>query len=94
MTFHCNIATGVTAEEKVNVDNAKAVGISILDSMVGKCVMDFSFKKKNQIVTMTTNNAIRISDELVNIDPQLLFQRLVTAGMRNEQLSEIFQYEL
>ena len=29
-----------------------------------------------------------------HIDPQVLFQRLVTAGMGNEQLPEIFQHEL
>lgn len=92
-TLH-NIDTGVTAEGRVNADNAKTVGTAIVDSMIGKGVMDHSFKKKDQLVTMGSTNAIKIGDELVNIDPQLLFQRLVTAGTRNEQLPEIFQYEL
>ena len=43
---------------------------------------------------MASNNAIKVSHELVNIDPLVLFQRLVTAGISNEQLPEIFQYEL
>ena len=53
-----------------------------------------SFKKKNQVVTMASNNAIKLNQELVSIDPQVLFQRLVTAGMSNEQLPENFQFEL
>ena len=92
-TMH-NLTTGVTAEDRVNADNAKSVGTTIIDSMVGKCVLDHSFKKKSQIVTMASNYAVKIGDEMINIGPQLFFQRLVTAGMRNEQLSEIFQYEL
>ena len=43
---------------------------------------------------MASNNAIKVSHELVNIDPQVLFQRLVTAGMSNDKLPEVFQYEL
>ena len=54
---------------------------------------DTSFKK-NQIVTMTSNNSIKISYESVNVNSQVLFQRLVTAGMSSEQLLVIFQYEL
>ncbi len=57
-------------------------------------VVNISFKKKDQIVTMDTSNAIKICDEVLNIDPQLLFQRLVTAGTKNEQLLEVFGYEL
>ena len=43
---------------------------------------------------MASNNAIKVGHELVNIDPLVLFQRFVTAGISNEQLPEIFQYEL
>ena len=57
-------------------------------------MLEHSFKKRNQVVTMALVNAIKISDELINIDPQLLFQRLVITGMKNEQLPEIFQCEL
>ena len=90
-----NIVTGVTAAaDTVNAENPKAVGTAIVNEMVGKNVIEHSFKKKNQIVNMASNNAIKVSNELVSIDPQVLFQRLVTAGMSNEQLPKVFQYEL
>ena len=79
------IVTGVTAAaDTVNAENAKAVGTAIVNEMVGKNVIEHSFKKKNQIVNMASNNAIKVSHELVNIDPQVLFQRLVMAGMSND----------
>ena len=90
----CNIATGVTAEDTINAEDAKTIGTTIVDAMVGKCVAEHSFNIKNQIVTMASNNVIKVNHELINIDPQVLFQRLVTAGMSNEQLPEIFQSEL
>ena len=56
--------------------------------------IEHPFKKNDQIVNMASNNAVKVSHEQVNNDPQVLFQRLVTAGMSNDQLPEIFQYEL
>ena len=91
-SLHC-VTTGVTAGEKVNADNARAVGDAIINSMVGQNVLDHAFKRKHQLVTINTHT-IKISGEFVQIDPQLLFQRLVTAGTRSEQLTDIFEYEL
>ena len=89
-----NIITGVTAENKINAENAKRIGTTIINAMVGKCVIEHSFKKKDQIITMASNNAIKVNQEIILIDPQVLFQRLITVGMTSEQLPEIFQYEL
>ena len=41
-------------------DEAKILGTTV-DSMVGKCVMDTSFK--NQIVTVASNTSIKIVHE-------------------------------
>ena len=55
--------------------------------------MQHSFKKKDQAVTHSTS-AVKVNNETMQIDPQLLFQRLITAGSRNDQLEEIFRFEL
>ena len=89
-----NIASGVTAHATVNVDRSKDVGQSILKSIAGKKVVDVVFRKKDQAVTMTVKSGIKIRDETVQIDPQLLFQRLVTVGLRGEDLKEVLSYEL
>lgn len=89
-----NIATGVTAHPTVNAYQGKAVGQNIMSSMEGQQVGDYTFRRKNQAVTMDAKSSVKIRGEEVHVDPQLLFQRLITAGVRSDELSEIFKYEL
>lgn len=76
-----NIVTGVTAHTNVNVHNAKTVGEQILVSMEGQKVTDYTFKRSRQAITMAAKASVKIRDEEVHVDPQLLFQRLVTGQM-------------
>ena len=59
-----NTVTGDTAENTINAEDAKSVGNAIVNEMVGKCVAEYSFKKTNQVVTMPSNSAIKVSHEL------------------------------
>ena len=47
-----NIETGEVSSTKVNVDQAKDIGKKIVESMVGKTVTEFKFKKSAQIVCL------------------------------------------
>ena len=85
-----NIVTGVVSEHAVNAPDAKDVGNNIISSLHGKKIM----RRKEQVVTMASQNVIKIRDEMIPLDPQLLFQRLVTAGMRQERMGEVFTYKL
>lgn len=89
-----NIATGVTAHATVTAHQGKSVGQKILTSMEGQQVGEYTFRKKDQAITIDAKSCVKIRDEEVHVDPQLLFQRLITAGIRSDELSEIFQYEL
>ena len=89
-----NIATGVTAPTNVNVDEAKPIGENIIKKMAGKKVVDFSFRKKDQAVNMEAKSLVKIRNEEVQIDTIILFQRLVTAGTRSEDLPDVFKHEL
>ncbi|VDI77901.1 Hypothetical predicted protein [Mytilus galloprovincialis] len=91
-----NIETGVSATSDVNADRAKDIGLSILKSMEGKCVSDFTFKRKHQAITLQDKPiCVYAEPEIATIDPQLLFQRfIVAADSIYEDKSEIFSYEL
>jgi hypothetical protein len=92
-----SISTGVTADPTTNVDRAKDIGLSIVESMVGKAVSEFKFKKKDQAVTMDVKRCARVDGERLQVDPQLLFQRLVTAAVVQREdgdLRSVFEYEL
>ena len=66
-----SIATGVTAERTVNADNATEVGSKILQSMTGKNVSDFTFKK-DTVVTMDSKSCAKVDGQSLPVDPQLL----------------------
>ena len=91
---NCNlrsVATDINAERRVNVGAAKTVGMNLLEKMADKNVLQHTFTKKDQVVTLWAS-AVKINQETIQIDPQLLFQRLITAGTQTFQLEEIFQY--
>ena len=91
-----NIVSRVAAHDKVNVDQAKHVGQTILQSMVGEKVNEYSFRRKNQAVTLGSKTTVVISGDSVPVDPQLLFQRLSVIATREEQddPAAMFKYEL
>ena len=89
-----NIATGITAGKEVTADRARDVGCKILTNMVGQNVGDHSFKKKDHVVTMSHKQSVKVDGENVNVDPQLLLQRLVMAAGDDLDVAENFKYEL
>ena len=89
-----NIMTGVNADSNVNVDAAAEVGTKVLESMTGKSVCSYSFSRCAQAITMASKSLLTIGNESVQVDPQLLFQRLILACNSAEELTSVFQYEL
>ena len=74
-----NIMNGVHANDTVNVDDAKDIGQGILASMTGTFVTEFAFKRSNQAETLATRSSVKCDREKIQVDPQLLFQRLIVA---------------
>ena len=90
-----NIETGMSADIRVNVNSAEEVGNKVLDSIIGKNVLEYSFKKCNQAVTLGSKSSIKVDGEAITVDPQLLFQRLIAAADRLcDNQADIFSYEL
>ena len=83
--------TGLTADCSVNVDRAKEVGETILKSMVANNVQEYTFKKKNDLVTMGQKKSIKVDGEPLQINPQLLFQRLTAVAQdMTQNVAEFF----
>ena len=43
--------------------------------MVGNSTFDFKYKKKDMAITIKVNDCVNIKDSVVDVDPQLFFQR-------------------
>ena len=89
-----SIATGVHAHSTANVDKAVEVGNMILTSMHGKTAVEYTFQRKNQAITLGQSFSIKIDGDRIQIDPQLLFQRLTTVVQSSSELESAFRYEL
>ena len=72
-----SITSSLTADQTVNVHRTKHVGEKILDKMFGKNVFSFSFSRKDTVTLLGQDKQARVDEEVVNINPQLLFQRLL-----------------
>ena len=62
--------------------------------MTGKSVCSYSFSRCALAITMASKSSLTIGNESVQVDPQLLFQRLILACNSAEELTSVFQYEL
>ena len=89
-----NIMTGITADKSMNVDNAFERGENTLSSMAGKSVLLHVFKRKDQVTTLGVKSSIKVDGQTIQIDPQLLFHRLVIASKSFEENKSYFAFEL
>ena len=89
-----NIYTGLHAQYTVNADKAQVIGNGILNRMEGETVAEYIFKKNHQVTTLDTKSVVKIEGITVQIDPQLLFQRLTLAAKAAGSIEDVFKYEL
>ncbi|KAK6184998.1 hypothetical protein SNE40_007330 [Patella caerulea] len=58
---------------------------------------EFSFRKKDEVVTMGQSNKINVDGDPVTIDTQLLFQRFIAIGSVSSDIDnteDLLKYEL
>ena len=72
-----NIATGVVADNDVNVDNLIFIGKRIVCEMEGKDIYKCVLKRRDKVKTMSSKTSMSLQDKEKCIDSHLLFQRLV-----------------
>jgi hypothetical protein len=89
-----SVSNGVHGHTSVNVDKAKSIGNTILASMYGQTTAEYTFKKRDQAITLSTQSTVKCGGEAVQVNPQLLFQRLTVAAKASQDLASVFKYEL
>ena len=72
---------------RVLLEKARDVGQSILDPMTGKAAAKYSFTKSNQAITFSAKSSIKVDGDKIQVDPQLLFQRLIIASQSLDDMS-------
>ena len=84
--------SGEVAEKTVNVFDAKYIGHTILQKMMGQSVFKYSL---DMAVTMKCKSSVEYNGEIIPIDNQLLFQRLSSVAARDHtELKSALNYGL
>jgi hypothetical protein len=79
----------------VNVQHACGIGQIIVDYMDGMDAFSISFKRNRQVKTLNEKSKVKTQGDSLNVNSQLLFQRLVTAARNiTEDVSKIFEYHI
>ena len=93
-----SIATGLTAapSHNINCDDAETIGAKIHAQMTGSDITEATIKKKDCARTLDqVNNAIKINNKTVQIDPLVLFIRCATLAERmDDDIVSYFEYEM
>ena len=88
--------TGEVADCSVHAYLANEIGEKIIQDMEGIPVLDYSFTTKDRAKIMNTSSNIKLDNEVVPVDPQLIFQWLLATVIRDNDINmqQVFQYEL
>ena len=89
-----NIVTGIEAPSDTNVHEYKAVGMNIINKMVGQAAFQYSFKRKDKAKTLGDSSSVPIAPDRT-IDPALLFQRFIVVSQTGVlSMQEVMKHEL
>ena len=97
LTELISIANGVTdsEESQVKCDEAEQIGSNIQQSLDNVEIKISKIKRSEKVQTMATlQNAVKIEDEEVPIDPMTLFSCLVVFVMRENDIPLYYFYVL
>lgn len=90
-----SLSTGLIADETINCDEVEKVGHDIKSQLDGIAVIKATLKRKEKVKPLSSlKNIIRVNNQTVNIDPALLFTRLIVIAERCDDIKSYFDYEL
>lgn len=91
-----NIVDGIVSNANCNPYTAETIGCAVITKLEENGSSDYVFKKKDHVVVMNSKNTVQIDDENVQIDPEVLFQRLIFIQNNRDKddVERMLQYEL
>ena len=90
-----SLPTGLVASDKIDCDNAEAVGAAIQNELENICIEDAVIPKKAQVRTLQLMKpGVKIDSKTIHIDPLIFFTRLTALIQRDGKNEGNFKYEL
>ena len=90
-----SISTGVVGDETINCYKALERGRSIQNKMIGKTFGSVKLERKSKVLSLrSVNSCMKINDDIVTIDPLLIFQIISLNISSKDDMREYLKSEL
>ena len=90
-----SLGTGIIADDLVNCDTAKSIGLKEMHDMDGKKFSAIHLKRKNTVRSISVmTNGLKVREDFVAVNSQQLFSRIICVLKDDDQLANYMTYEL
>lgn len=90
-----SLSTGIVADASVNCDNAVDIGLAAASGMDGKKFTDVTLRRKDTVSTIGgKNNTVKVRGQNTEVNPSLLFNRIMCVLNNSSEMEAFFAYEL
>src|ERR1700761_4076303 len=79
----------------INCHVSKEIGEKIMAQFVGKKFGDIKMKRSDNVRSLATvNSSVKVNEKVININPLILYQRMLIRRNMSDDLSDYFKYEI
>lgn len=90
-----SIATGISGNDNVNCHKAYEIDIDLVNTMVSNNFHDIKLKRSSKVTTLASiTSGVKINEEIIKINPLLLFQRIAILKKITMNFYHIFNLSL
>lgn len=90
-----NISTGRIAEDTINCDKAHEIGTMLMKGVVGQNLATVKMRRKDKVKSqVAVVKGIKIRDDIIAVNPEQLFHRIMCLSNGADDLRRYFTYEL
>ncbi|KAJ8880710.1 hypothetical protein PR048_017180 [Dryococelus australis] len=90
-----SIFTCVVADEKINCDQATAIGKRAVNHIIGGNFSDVEIKRMYKVKSLDImSRALKVKENIIPVNPQKLFMRIICVLNNESDFMTYFKYEL
>lgn len=90
-----SISSGIIDDDKINCYKALEIGLSLMNRIIGGDFGSVKLHKKDKVLSLKAiNSSVKIDNEVVTIDPTLIFQRISLNIQSKTDMHKFLEYEL
>ena len=90
-----SLSTGIVADDETNCEQAYEFGLSEMGKLTGQTFIDVHYSRKRRVKSLATSTmGVKLRNDVVDVNPQQLFNRIICVIRSDADLADCFKYEL